>query len=457
MPVLSTFGAASAKGFGFTSFINILNNYSLRFNYGSSDYLNKTFASAGDRKIWTWSSWVKISNPTLNNRLFSASSDSTTANGFYFGFDSSSTFSIVNVVGNVSTTLRQTTQLFRDLSAWYHIVIVFDTTQATADNRLKLYINGSQVTAFTTTNNLSQNTDGYVNNNIPHRIANAFSTNYFSGYMSEINFIDGQALTASSFGETDTSSGIWIPKTYVGTYGTNGFYLNFLNSNSLGADFSGNGNNWTLNNLTSIDQSTDSPFNNFCTWNPLYVYGDQTFTEGNLQIGTGTSGGSIGTIAVNTGKWFWEIKSISVSTGDYRIAGIFQLLGTNTSLSGTGSVYYAQSGNKIINNTSTAYGASIATNDIIGVALDVDNRSVTYYKNGVSQGAISLTSVYNVGDYVVASMVQSGSISQTIGVNFGSPYYTSGSYKDKDGHGNFSYAVPTGYYALCTNNLNTYG
>jgi hypothetical protein len=281
-------------------------------------------------------------------------------------------------------------------------------------------------------------------------------SNLLDGYLSEVYNIDGQALTPSSFGETDFDTGIWKPKAYTGTYGTNGFYLQFKNSASLGTDSSGNGNTFTVNNLTSVDQSTDTPTNNFATWNPLYAYGNQSFTEGNLQLATGSSGGSTGTIAVNTGKWFWECKVIStISTA--RIAGIFQMIGTNTDLGGTGSIYYSADGQKNINGTSSSYGASLTTNDIVGVAIDVDNRSVTYYKNGTSQGAISLTSVYNVGDYITASLVQSGGSSQSVGINFGSPYYSGGSNTDGAGFGNFSYSVPSGYYSLNTKNLATYG
>jgi hypothetical protein len=274
--------------------------------------------------------------------------------------------------------------------------------------------------------------------------------------MSQFYFIDGQQLTPSSFGETDTLSGIWIPKTYTGTYGTNGFFLEFENSASLGTDSSGNGNNWTLNNLTSIDQTTDAPNNNFATWNFLYPGGNQTFTEGNLQIATGTTGGSIGTIAVNTGKWYWEIKIIS-ATALARIAGVFQLLGTNTNLFSQGTVYYKLNGNKDINNVDSAYGASLTTDDIVGVAIDVDARSVTFYKNGVSQGAIDLSSVYNVGDDITPSMIQSSSTNQTVAANFGNPPFAivSGN-SDANGFGNFEYAVPSGYYALCTKNLSEY-
>ena len=441
---------------------------SLRFNTVSSDYLNRTLSTTTNQQIFTWSSWVKRDKlgTGTDQFLFVSDNYNTSSNRFVFEIIFKSTGTEQLVVGlenSVSGTdgNRTTTQVFRDTSAWYHIVVGVDTTQATASNRIKVYVNGSEVTSFASSTNPTQNANVSINQNgstpaIGAFVLNASPQRFFSGYLAETYLIDGQALTPSSFGETDEDTGIWKPKKYTGTYGTNGFYLQFKNSASLGTDSSGNGNNFTVNNLTSVDQSTDTPTNNFATWNPLYAYGNQSFTEGNLQIATGSSGGSTGTIAVNTGKWYWECKVIStISTA--RIAGIFQMIGTNTDLGGTGSVYYMADGQKNINGTSSSYGASLTTNDIVGVAIDVDNRSVTYYKNGSSQGSISLTSVFNVGDYITACLVQSGGSSQTVGINFGSPYYSANSYTDGAGYGNFSYAVPSGYYALNTKNLAQFG
>jgi hypothetical protein len=454
MPLLSTFGAASARGFGLFGLIKFLSLFSLRFNSASTDFLSRTPTSNGNRKTWTFSFWVKRSS--LRDDYFFSAGDGTINNRMSLNFETDNTLALQNSIAGVNTFIRKTTQLFRDPSAWYHIVFAVDTTQVTASNRTKIYVNGSEVTSFSTSNDLTLNYDTYFNStSYVNRIG--FSvTVYFNGYMSQIYFVDGQALTPSSFGETDTESGIWIPKTYTGSYGTNGFSLEFENSASLGTDSSGNGNNWTLNNLTSIDQTTDAPDNNFATWNPLYPGGNQTFTEGNLQIATGTTGGSIGTIAVNTGKWYWEIKIIS-ATALARIAGVFQLLGTNTNLFSQGTAYYKLNGNKDVNNVDSAYGASLTTNDIVGVAIDVDARSITFYKNGVSQGAIDLSSVYNVGDDITPSMVQSSSTNQTVAANFGNPPFAivSGN-SDANGFGNFEYAVPSGYYALCTKNLSEY-
>jgi len=434
---------------------------SLRFNSASSDSLTRTPSSETNRKTWTWSFWFKISYINPNGMyIFGASQDGNNRTAFGYNYASVSGDAKIwfhNRTASTFNTNLITTQVFRDISAWYHLVVAVDTTQATSSNRAKIYLNGSQITALDTATYPSQNTDTWVNSANAHAIGkySGGASDFVDGYITDAYLIDGQQLTPSSFGASN-ASGVWYPIAYQGTYGTNGFNLKFANSASLGTDSSGNANTFTVNNLTSVDQSTDTGLNNFATWNPLFYYGNQTFTEGNLQIATGTSGASIGTIAVNTGKWYWECKVIStISTA--RIAGIFQVLGTNTDLSSTGTAYYNADGQKNINGTTSAYGASLTTNDIVGVAIDVDNRSVTYYKNGTSQGAISLTSVFNVGDYITACLLQSGGSSQTVGINFGSPYYSGGGYTDGAGYGNFSYAVPSGYYALCTKNLNTYG
>ena len=431
---------------------------SLRFNFASSDNLSRTPASSGNRNTWTLSFWFKKDINAAFRQIFNTSStgnSNTTLGQIYF--DTSDRIVFYLYTAGAEQANLTTTQKFRDPSAWYHIVIAYDDTQATASNRIKLYINGSQVTAFDATTYPSQNFSGYFNMNQPTfwgKDAQSGGSNPLSGYLSEAYFIDAQALTPSSFGETDSDTGIWKPKAYTGTYGTNGFYLQFKNSASLGTDSSGNGNNFTVNNLTSIDQTTDTPTNNFATWNPLYAYGNQTLTEGNLRLATGTSGASVGTIAVNTGKWYWEIKCVSI-TADARTAGISKLV-ANESLYNT-SIYYQQNGDKKINNTSTAYGATLANGDIVGIAIDVDARSITFYKNGSSQGAIDISSVYSSGDYIIPALPQSGAESQTVDINFGNPPYSANSYTDGAGYGNFSYAVPSGYYSLNTKNLAQFG
>jgi hypothetical protein len=239
---------------------------SLRFAIGSSDYLNRTPSSASNRKTFTWSFWVKRSDLASSRTLFNSVDTASGSTGFsalYF----LSTGELFTTVREVSGQKRlQTNQLFRDVSAWYHIVLAVDTTQGTASNRRKLYVNGSQVTSFSLQDDITQNFDTSVNNTVTQDIgvyknSGGSRNSNFDGYMAEVVLIDGQQLDPTSFGEFDEDTGIWKPKAVSGlTFGTNGFYLDFENSGSLGADVSGNGNNFTVNNLTSIDQSTDTPY-----------------------------------------------------------------------------------------------------------------------------------------------------------------------------------------------------
>ena len=264
MPLI--LGTNSIKDTGF----DVAN--SLRFNDGSSDRLQRTFSTADNYKKQTFSAWIKRSDLGGTKRIIeSYDGSSTSPTGIHFVNDQVR----VNFGGSASNILL-TNALYRDVSAFYHLVVQIDTTQSTDTNRVKIYINGEQETSFATSNYPSQNTDSQLtcpnaNNNIGTTYDG--SGEFFDGYMAEVVFIDGTALDPTSFGEFDEDSGIWKPKNVSGlTFGTNGFYLDFQNSGSLGADVSGNGNNFTVNNLTSIDQSTDTCTNNFATMNPLDNY-----------------------------------------------------------------------------------------------------------------------------------------------------------------------------------------
>jgi len=448
---------------------------SLRFNSGSSDYLNRTPASAGNRQIFTVSLWTKINGNTSRQVLF-------------WTPQSSSTFALMDSgelrfgAGDGASWYYVTTQLFRDPSAWYHIVFAVDTTQATASNRVKLYVNGSQITSFSSTTNPTQNLYSAWNNNAIHYIGAGYDpsvTYYYGGYMSEFYNIDGQQLTPSSFGETDTLSGIWIPKAYTGTYGTNGFYLQFKNSASLGTDSSGNANTFTVNNLTSVDQSTDTPTNNFATFNSLSKNnaGTVTFSEGNLKTahsGTNSRYTSYSTIGVSSGKWYTEFK-IDVSAQPDVITGVgYDPVIENQNRSGgylgevTGTWgYFSSDGNKYAQGTASAYGSTYGTGDIIGIALDLDNNYLYFSKNGTFQnsgvptsgatgtGGISITA--NNTYFMACCHATTTTRTSTYSANFGSPPYSANSYTDGAGYGNFSYAVPSGYYSLNTRNLANFG
>jgi hypothetical protein len=349
-----------------------------------------------------------------------------------------------------------TTQVFRDPSAWYHIVAVMNTTDATSANRMVLYINGVQVTALSTASYPSQNYDAFVNQTILHSTSSSGTAEYWDGYLTEVNFIDGAALTPSSFG-TFNSYGVWQPITYGGSYGTNGFYLTFGNNTStttLGYDTSPQGNNWTTNNIsltagvtydsmTDVPTLTSSTANNYCVLNPLITdytngSGPVVVQNGNLQLyrpsasGWGMCGSTFG---VSSGKWYWE----AINTGSNCVLGIhktqpttyFAIVGYNEP-NGYG---YGNDGNKLNNNTGSAYGATYANGDVIGMALDMDAGTLTFYKNNTSQG--------------VAFSGLSGT--------FAPAFSCAGlSYWDANfGQQGFVYTPPSGFVALNTYNLST--
>jgi hypothetical protein len=438
---------------------------SLRFNSGSTDYLNRSFSS-GNREIFTYSGWCK--RPPDEETCFLASGTLTTRSSILL---TSSKLRVFNEISSSVTTELISNAVFRDSSAWYHIVVAVDTTQATDTNRVKIYVNGEQITSFGTSNYPSLNEDFYFNNNITHEIGRTpwNSANLYDGYFSEINWIDGQALDPTDFGEFDEDTNIWKPIPYTGTYGTNGFYLEFKNSASLGTDSSGNGNTFTVNNLTSIDQTTDTPTNNFATMNPLTSFGTVTLAEGNLQVGVpDNTANSTSTFMVSSGKWYWEVKQtvgtlamvgIRPEGMNYNQNSLFNLTGTNQ-----GYYYYGDSGN--IRPANTAYGNTFGVNDIIGVALDLDNNKLYFSKNGTFQNSgVPTSGATGTGAVSIATSgltwgfsFTSGGGSDTIQCNFGNPPFTiSSGNADANGYGNFEYAVPSGYFALCTKNLADYG
>ena len=434
---------------------------SLRFNSGSSDYLSRTFSSAGNRRTWTISCWIKRTNISTSEKSFFANYTSSSNLGNLY-FRSGDDLQYYNENLSVATTYKTPINKLRDVSAWYHYVFRCDTTDATSSNRYRHYFNGVLFnTTFAEDLAPSQNYDTEINKAIAHYIGyNGNSGGYFSGYLADYYFIDGQALDPTSFGETDEDSGIWKPKAYTGTYGTNGFYLEFQNSGALGTDSSGNGNTFTVNNLTSIDQTTDTPTNNFATMNPLDQTSITSVTNGNLTVTTnGTVSSNIrGTFAVSSGKWYWEVKCVSFDTaGTWMIgvADITTLISSSTWSSANAWSYYGANGEKYNSGSSSAYGATYTTNDIISVLLDMNNGTLIFYKNGVSQGTAFSTGLTGK---LITPVIGSGLYSVVVDFNFGSPPFTiSSGNADANGIGNFEYSVPSGYLALCTANLATNG
>jgi hypothetical protein len=453
-------GANSVSGY------NVAN--SLRFNSGSTDYLSRTPASATNRRTWTWSSWVKKSVVSSTQVLFTAYTTNTDSGYLFARIDNGT--GVIRIASGTGSINFITTAVFRDVSAWYHVMFSVDTTQATSTNRVKIYINGSQVTDFSTGTYPAQNFDSAVNGNWSHNIGRDAQdgSGLFNGYLAETYLIDGQALTPSSFGETDFDTGIWKPKAYTGTYGTNGFYLQFKNSASLGTDSSGNGNTFTVNNLTSIDQTTDTPTNNFATINGVEGI-TKTLTDGNLSL-TGSNKSPRGTIGFSKGKWYWECKLVTQISSE-QVVGIVNETFNPTDTVGSdayGWGYIIQSnannGQTYHSNATTQY-ATFATNDILNIAVDMDNQAIYFGKNGTYQNSGVPTSGASRTGAIYTNLPTSGFVfpafdcgtSGLISANFGSPPYSANSYTDGAGYGNFSYSVPSGYYSLNTRNLANFG
>jgi hypothetical protein len=453
---------------------------SLRFNSDDSAYLSRTqsgiASSTGLGRTWTFSVWFKRS--AISTLQSIAGSQEAAGSGDQTGIQINASDNIdfyTYITGTGYNGRLITTQVFRDTSAWYHLVAVFDSSNATAGDRMRLYINGSEITSFSTDTNPTQNRQSsFLVSNISGNYVGARSTTapaateFHNGYLSNIHFIDGQALTPSSFAQSD-ANGRWVPKAFSGTYGTNGFYLNFSDNSgttatTLGKDSSGNGNNWTPNNFSvtagvNNDSFTDTPTNygsdtglggevrgNYATLNPIFVGGSNgQSVNGNLQHYMPINNlGNVSTIALpDIGKWYAEFTCQTTSAG-----GIEVYIGVNTETANltdanrggrnTGWVYYNGTGQKVIDGTVSTYGASFTTNDVIGIAVDKDNATLTFYKNGVSQGSISslpTTKIY----------FWSGS--------GGTSGYTAGYWNF--GQRSFSYTAPTGFKALCATNLPT--
>ena len=457
---------------------------SLRFNEGSSDTLTRTPSSAGNRRTWTYSAWHKVEayNSNKAGRFLVAQTDGSNLVDFAYGNNGEIYLGIYE--GGVWKE-TVTNAYHRDVSAWYHLVVAVDTTQATDSNRVKLYVNGVHQTSLSTSNYPSQNYETSINNTVSHIIGSYTGNSiYYNGYMAEVVLIDGTALDPTSFGEFDSDSpNIWKPIDVSGlTFGTNGFYLDFENASSLGADVSGNSNNFTVNNLTSVDQSTDTCTNNFATLNPLNGnhYAGLTFSEGNLKITTTAANYAPGqsTIGFNKGKWYAEFKATDAD--NWTIAGIvsYNASGSNDyvgkypgSYGYVGGSSAGGSYSKVTSAVFSSYGATYGDGDIISVAVDADNNKIYFAKNGTyidsgdptsgstgTGAAFTISSPPPNGFYFFAVGNYSGSQTPDWEANFGSPPYSvSSGNSDANGFGNFSYSVPSGYFSLCSSNLAEYG
>ena len=442
---------------------------SLRFNDGSSDYLNRTLSATGNQKKWTWSAWVKISNTASGDRFLWSSNNGHSGGGNFSSiFFGNNTLRFYNYSGGIDNELK-TNRLFRDVSAFYHLMVVYDSANGTADNRIKMYVNGVQETSFATRNNPALNYNSYVENNYRMYLGSQNgSESYFDGYLAEPVFVNNQALAPTDFGEFD-DSGIWKPIDVSGlTFGTNGFYLETKqsgtsqNSSGLGADTSGNDNHFAVNNLTAIDQTTDTCTNNFCTMNPLDTYNSPTITDGNTVCNAGSSDKSMrSTIGISSGKWYWEVNTtannsayMGIVNGSYRLNTGYEL-----SVASTNSVIWEGNGGILLKNGSTVTSSYSGGTSTYGFAFDLDNGTLKLSQNGTfyNSGNAVVTGI-TADTYLPVFAPNGGGSPTTLKANFGNPAYAiSSGNQDGNGYGNFEYAVPSSYYALNTKNLAEYG
>ena len=447
---------------------------SCRFDDGASDNMRKTFGSGGTTVKWTFSTWLKRGNISISNpQTFFAGQDdgSTYTNldiGTAIGAGDQLRWSNSDLTGSLITT-----QLLRDPSAWYHIVFAYDSGQATASNRNKMYINGVRITAFDTETNANEDAASYVNANTEFCYIGVYDyddsggSQKFDGYLAETILIDNQALDPTSFGEFDDDSPtIWKPIDISGLdVGTQGFYLDYKDSSAMGNDASG-GADFTLNNIDATNQCTDTPTNNFATMNPLA--GNGTYTEGNLIVTGGNN--VVSTFGVTAGRWYCECKITLASGALYPLIGIADsgnIFATDPGASGypgshTPSYGIFGNGSLYANGSNEGDQAfsDFADNDIIGMYLDLDSgtKTIKWHVNGTEVATDNITAPDNA--YVFGHYT--GGESTVVGKwNFGNPTSAlSSANSDPNGYGSFEYSTSESsidYYALCTKNLAEYG
>jgi len=450
--------------------------------------ISKTISSTGNRKIFTISVWLKRANGVSNGNggIFGVGTAASDSGQFYCRFDGSNRLR----VGGGATDYRISDAVFTDQFAWYHVVCAVDSTDTTADNRVRVWVNGEQITTWGTNNTMSQDQNTPVNESGKTHYINSDgdgASSLFKGYFAHFHLIDGIAYPPTTFGETDSTTGIWKPKTNPSvTYGTNGVFLKFENSGNMGLDSSGQSNNYTIGSAGTNPQTTDTPSNNFAILNPYnrrITTNAPIYAHGNLFIDNQDQDGqsnnwcsSIG--GLTKGKWYCEITPhVNGSATNVMFLGVIATQmsmnnGSAASGSYTGySYFYKPDGNKGTSppNTSaittSSYGNTFTTDDIIGIFLDLDNGTLKFSKNGTIQnsGTAAYTDLLTNLDY--SGYMFGGGIgtngqynqNQIKGANFGNPRLSiSSGNADANGYGNFEYSPNDGtydYYALCTKNL----
>ena len=467
---------------------------SLRFNGNSSHKLTRTPPSAGNRRTFTFAFWIKRSRTEDSRYIFTAHDGNDDSNHFQIFFNAGNEL----VVKGHSTTYKETQGTFQDVNSWYHFVVAVDTTQGTSTNRMKIYVNGKEITDLDTNTAPSQNHQFAVCAALDHNYGvNVTGDNYWwDGYMADVHLVDGLQLTPSSFGYTDFQTGTWRPKRYSGSYNTTGHYLKFTDGSALGKDYSGQGNDFTSSNLGAGDSVLDSPSNNFATYR---MHGGPNNSGAEIRHGlrmiTGTTGSArelqrtpISTYMMRTGsgKWYMEIYTL---TGTEIMLGCgpdqiqLDVTGVNTRFimiyGGDGNKYVKVTGSEVI----STYGASYNTNSIMGFLLDMEQTTPVMYvsKNGqwangsgswnqsnpyTSGGAIPMTTPEmltertggNENKVCFWGSSAGGGTNAQWYANFGQDSTfqnrtAAGGNKDSAGIGDFKYPVPDGALALCSNNL----
>jgi len=445
----------------------------------ANSYLSRTPGTATSLTTWTLSFWIKRSQIGTDQRIISQGS---TSNNFMeIAFDSDS-LRWRQYTGSYEGQLK-TNRLFRDVSAWYNIVCQWNTTDGTADDRMKIYVNGVEETSFSNRNNPTSSRTSLWNSttgtmDIGRRSPE--NDQFLDGYMSHVAFVDGQVLAPTVFGETDSTSGIWKFKNPTGvTWGTNGFHLKFENSGNLGLDSSGNSNTFTVNG--NGRQALDTPSNVHATLNPL-VNNNSNLVLSNgsntMTLGSTSWIGTLGSLGVNTGKWYWEIK-VDANNQMHGILGetanIKDLSTSNSGYIGkfsNGYAFYYQSPNarKQNNNSHTNYGAAVSNGDILMVAFDATNGTIWVGKNGSWFNSATQSEIENgtTSNSMYSSIPMTetffpgacGETNHVANYNFGNGFFGTTAITSAGSNGNgslFEYDVPSGYYALNTKNINTYG
>ena len=474
-----TLAGSSGQSTGYTI------NQSIRFNDDDSAYMHRTPSSTGNRKKFTYSAWIKLGALGINRWLPFPNVNQNANYGLYL--TSSDVLNIfIYYTGSAWQGQLYPTQVFRDPTAWYHFVLAVDTTDSVSQNRIKFFVNGERITNFSTENYPNQNQDTDFNNASEKMwLASASSSagTFFDGYAADIHWLDGYAYGPEYFGEFD-DYGIWIPKEYTGSYGTNGFKIDGRDSGDLGDDESGQGNDFTTSGLATHDQMIDTPTNNFCTMNSAAKHTDSGFliSNGNLDL-TRTAGNNKGvysTIGLTSGKWYWEVRTIhgtsyNIEHGVIGTDAAAIIIGTDVNTGSKASGYSLQFNTgdyyKYHGGSNSDTGVNATSPSFQAFALDMDNKkiwfgyaadgdsSITWFESGDPAGGSN--HIYALDDgsetYYPCHNSSRGNGTQVARFNFGQDGSFAGeetaTQTDSNGEGNFFFAPPSGFLAICTKNL----